>query len=156
MARRDSTSNMNKMVLASTGFLACQKKSHLRRKWLSDNVLADIINESINLSDIDKVTTTELNRAVTNYYKNKSDILVLHITNTHGVYKTSNQRRIDGKRKRTNCYYFTNSNDELPTMPNGSTIIYDTKDLIVQPNVITRQTLKTTQNITISPLKRSQ
>ena len=39
-------------------------------------------------------------------------------------------------------------------MPNGSTIIYDTKDLIVQPNVITRQTLKTTQNITISPLKR--
>ena len=58
MARRDSTSNMNKMVLASTGFLSYQKKSRLWRKWLSDNVLADIINESITLSDIDKVTTT--------------------------------------------------------------------------------------------------
>ena len=153
MARLDSNSNMNKMALATTGFFFCQEKKNLRRKWMSDNVLVDIINESVNLADINKVTTAELNRAVTTYYKHKCDILVLHVANAHCAYKTSNQCRIDGKRKRTNCYYFTNAVDELPSMPNGSSIIYDKKKL-VSLQVVTRQTIKNTPNITISPLKR--
>ena len=36
---------------------------------------------------------------MTNYYKNKSDKLIFHVANSDGVYKNSNERRINGKRK---------------------------------------------------------
>ena len=157
MAHADITSTMNKMVLCTTGFLTCQKMTNLRRKWITDHLLVEIINESIHLSAIDKITTLELNRAVSTFYRNKIDILVLHVCNSHGVYKSSNEHRINDKRKRSTSYYFTNTINELPMMPNVTTIIYGTKESAEQPNCVTQKTLKTTHEISIShtPARRA-
>ena len=46
------------------------------------------------------------------------------MSNTHGVYKTSDERRINGKRKRSTTYYFTSTTNKLPMTPNGNAIIY--------------------------------
>ena len=131
-----------------TGFLGCQKMVNLARKWVTDELLVNIINESMNITGGGDINTNDLNRAVTNYYRAKTDILLCHVANTYGVYKTTNEIRIDGKRKRSTRYYFTTIKNELPQMPNGNTVIYGTKASVEQPNVVTRQSFKTTQKIT--------
>ena len=52
-----------------TGFLACQKMVNLVRKWVTDELLVKIINESMNITGGGDINTNDLNRAVTNYYK---------------------------------------------------------------------------------------
>ena len=157
MGHADTTSTINKMVLCTTGFTTGQMKTNVRRRWITAYLLFEIINESIHLSDIDEINTLELNRTFSTFYRNKIDILALHICNSHGVYKSSNERRITGKRKRSTSYDFTNTINELLMIPNCTTIIYGTKESVEQPNFVTLQTFKTTHEIVIShtPARRA-
>ena len=59
-----------------------------------DHVLADIISSLLKLDE--KITKQQLNRAISNYYKNKIDMQTLHVINSHGVYKLRNEKRCNG------------------------------------------------------------
>ena len=148
MAQVLKTANSNKFVLCKTGFLTCRKQSYLQQRWLSDNLLVEIINDMMDIS----ITKAELNKAITTYYRNKCDILLLHITNCDDVYKSCSERRINGRRERLTSYYFTTKN-ELP--PPATTNIYNTKESLrksIVP-VITRST-SITKNILTDELTR--
>ena len=123
MAQVDTKSGANKFVLCKSGFLTCRKQSNLQEKWLSDNLLVDIINNMMNIS----ITKSELNRSVTNYYRHKCDILLLHVANCNSVYISSSERRQNGKRDRINSYYFTSNLKDLPQVPSTTILIYNTK-----------------------------
>ena len=87
MARIDTESCGNKFLLCKTGFMSFQKQLNLQQKWLSDNLIVDIINDMMNT----ELTKQEFNRAITYHYRNKCDILLLHVPNYFGVYKNSNE-----------------------------------------------------------------
>jgi len=131
MARTNIKASASKSQLAIATFLAVRQNSDLEGKWILDQVIVDVINESQNIDN--KISKVELNRAVSNYYKNKADILLLHTSNKCGVYKLQNERRINGKRGRVTCYFFTTSKDETPIQPNSSTKMYETRESIELP-----------------------
>ena len=72
---------MTKSVISITGFLGCQKMVNLARKWVTDELLVNIINESMNITGGGDIDTNDLNRAVTNYYRTKTDLLLCHVAN---------------------------------------------------------------------------
>ena len=84
----------------------------------------------MSVSDIGSITTADLNRDVMNVYEIKGDMLLFHISNSHDVYKTSNERRINSNKKQSTNFYFTSATNELPTIPNGNTVIHGTKDSV--------------------------
>ena len=60
MARTDSSTSPSKLALAKTGFLLIKKLSNLQEKWITDNVLIEIINDKLNLID-NKIEKSHLN-----------------------------------------------------------------------------------------------
>ena len=91
MARSDSSISPSKLCLAKTGFLLIKNLSNIKEKWITDNVLIEIVNEKLNLID-DKIEKSCLNRAITYLYKNKIDILSLHVKNNEGIFKYQNEK----------------------------------------------------------------
>ena len=104
MVRKSIKASASKSQVDIAAFLAVQQNSDLHGKWILDQVITDVVNKSQNRDN--NITKVELNGAVSNYYKNKADILLLHISNNYGVYKLQNERRINGKRGRVTCYFF--------------------------------------------------
>jgi len=85
-----------------------------------------------------KIEKSCLNRAITYLYKNKIDILSLHVKNNKGIFKYQNEKRVNGSRGRRIAYYFTNP-DRLPPPPNINVTIHDTWSSLEVPVVTTRQ-----------------
>jgi len=129
MARTNIKASASKSQLAIATILAVRQNSDLQGKWILDQVIVDVINESQNIDN--KISKVELNRAVSNYYKNKADILLLHTSN----------------RTRVTCYFFTRQLNKLPSAPNSSTKIYDTVSSIEQTEVATRARFEVTNQV---------
>ena len=66
----------------------------------------------MNVSEIGDINTSDLNRAVAYYYMNKSDILLFHVANSDGVYKTTNECRSNSEQKISTSYYSTTISNE--------------------------------------------
>ena len=52
MARTDSITSPSKIALGKTGFLLIKNLSNLQEKWITDNVMIEIVNEKLNLIQI--------------------------------------------------------------------------------------------------------
>ena len=158
MARIVPSNSQPNSHLAVTSFLAIRNSQHMQQKWISDHVIADIASDMVKL-DI-KITTVELNRAVSRYFKNKADLMHLHHSNNYGIYKLQNEKRIDGKRKRVTCYFFTTNLNDTPILPNPNTKIHQTRASVEKTAVITRSTTKyvanVNDNINLRPSKRKR
>ena len=114
MVRKSIKASASKSQVDIAGFLAVQQNSDLHGKWILDQVITDVVNKSQNRDN--NITKVELNGAVSNYYKNKADILLLHISNNYGVYKLQNERRINGKGGRVMCYFLLNLQMKTPSI----------------------------------------
>ena len=126
MARTEQSSSHSKPQILIGGFFAAQKMSHLQQKWISDVALIEVVNDILKLDDNNKLTKIEFNRAVGNYFKDKADLLLLHNSNSYGVYKHQNEKRVNGKRERVSYYYFTREANKIPVPPNSNTTFYCT------------------------------
>ena len=96
MARPDLKASLPKSQVAVAGFFAVQKVPYMQQKWIADDVIAEIASEMININN--KISKIDLNRAVSTFFKIKLDILLLDNTNSYGVYKVQNEKRVYGIR----------------------------------------------------------
>ena len=126
MARMEQSNSHSKPHIIIGGFFAARKMSHLQQKWIIDAAIIELVNEILKLDDNNKLTKIEVNRAVAQYFKNKADLLLLHNSNSYGVYKHQNEKRVNGKRERVTYYYFTRETNEIPVPPNSNTTFYCT------------------------------
>ena len=95
-----TSNSRSKPHLVIAVFFAARKMSHLQQKWIIDVAIVELANDILKLDDNNKLSKIEFNRAVAQYFKNKANLLLLHNSNSYGIYKLQNEKRINGKRER--------------------------------------------------------
>ena len=83
MARTNTYVSTSKLPQGVAEFQEVQKISHYHNKWIMDHGIADIASKSLNRED--KGNEVELNRIVSNYSKNKANVLLLHPNNNYVI-----------------------------------------------------------------------